>query len=129
KQDSEKNPIQGAGFTLYEDENYQKPVGQEVKSDNEGKVTFAGLEPGKTYYYKETTVPAGYSEERAASGEFTVPNTDELGADLIYTIPDPAVNEPLGGLKISKTTSMDKGDAAQGAALSGAVFELYRVNG
>ena len=129
KQDSEKNPIQGAGFTLYEDEQYQKPVGQEVKSDNEGKVTFAGLEPGKTYYYKETTVPTGYSEERAASGEFTVPNTDGLKDDLIYNIERPAVNVPLGGLKISKTTSMDKGDADQGAALSGAVFELYRVNG
>lgn len=80
-----KNPLPGAGFTLYKDAAFQNPVKlvdagngiykvctltsgcththideNEIITDGSGKFEIEGLEKG-TYYLKETTTPAGYN--------------------------------------------------------------------
>lgn len=49
--------VEGAGFTIYDKDN--QPIGNEVFSDEDGKVTFKDLTTG-IYTIKETTVPEGY---------------------------------------------------------------------
>ncbi|MDO4797169.1 MAG: SpaA isopeptide-forming pilin-related protein [Coriobacteriales bacterium] len=61
------NPVVGAEFTLYTDENcytaftYKDRVVKAVSGDD-GKVSFGKI-PFGTYYMKETKVPAGYKDE------------------------------------------------------------------
>ena len=57
--DDNTKVIAGAGFTLYADQKLKTPVGQEVFSDETGKLALPIATAG-TYYLVETTAPAGY---------------------------------------------------------------------
>lgn len=52
--------LQGAVFTLYEDEKEKEPITTATSNAN-GAVYFSGLKKG-TYWLKETTPPAGYEQ-------------------------------------------------------------------
>ena len=61
KVDKDENTkvISGAGFTLYADERLSDQVGEEVFSDENGRLYLPIANAG-TYYLAETTTPAGY---------------------------------------------------------------------
>ena len=84
KQDSEKQALKGAGFTLYKwdvsktEEDKWTQVGEEIVGTTEQPITtfnFNGLDVGK-YKLSETTVPKGYN--RAADIIFEVEATYEI---------------------------------------------------
>ena len=52
--------LSGAGFTLYSDSSCSKKIKNEQKTNSNGELVFNNLSTGK-YYYKETTVPSGYT--------------------------------------------------------------------
>ncbi|MCD8378745.1 MAG: isopeptide-forming domain-containing fimbrial protein [Lachnospiraceae bacterium] len=63
KVDAKKNPLKGAGFTLYKydaDTQAYVAVGSEVKGTDLTSFTWKGLDDGQ-YKLKETTTPAGYN--------------------------------------------------------------------
>lgn len=126
KKDSVTNAmLAGAGFTLYRDEACTQPVGTEVLTDKDGIAAWKGLEPGKTYFLKETTTPAGYKVYQEPV-TVTVPasGSGSWQADLTYE--KEIENIPNGMLKIYKTSNMDC-EGSDRAALQGAQFELYRA--
>ena len=57
--DNNAKVIAGAGFTLYADQKLKTVVGEEVFSDEKGKVALP-IESAGTYYLVETTAPDGY---------------------------------------------------------------------
>lgn len=57
-------PLAGATFELYRDANGTELINR-YTSDKNGVVKFLGLDPGKTYYYKEISAPAGYKVDNA----------------------------------------------------------------
>lgn len=56
-----RKPLKDAGFTLYkvDENNNETAIGTELITNEDGKLTFNGLESG-TYKLKETTVPNGF---------------------------------------------------------------------
>lgn len=52
-------PLEGAEFTLYEDEDCEKKIASATTDQTNGQAVFARL-PYGTYYVKETGAPAGY---------------------------------------------------------------------
>lgn len=60
KVDEKGEPLAGATFTLYYDEDTTIEYGAPAVSDENGVVTFENLAPGNTYYMKETKTPKGY---------------------------------------------------------------------
>lgn len=92
-----KNPLSGAEFVIsdladFDDENAKKGTGT---STNDGKVSFGDykLQPGKTYYIKETVAPRGYIQ---LSGVF------ELVVDTNFTATISYDGGDAEGLTISK---------------------------
>lgn len=126
KKDSITNAVlAGAGFTLYRDELCTQPVKTEVLTDGDGFAVWNNLEPGNTYYLKETTTPAGYKVNPEPVA-VTIPSSGSGSwqADLTYEIE--IENIPNGTLKIYKTSNMDCVGPDR-VALPGAQFELYRA--
>lgn len=80
KIDSDKQPVQGAGFTLYKynstTQNYEA-VGEEIKGTKLTTFTWKGLDSGK-YKLVETTVPDGYN--KADDILFTIEATYDTNA-------------------------------------------------
>ncbi|MCD7883114.1 MAG: Cna B-type domain-containing protein, partial [Lachnospiraceae bacterium] len=87
--------LPGAGFTLYTvsydattgEITGTTPVGNEVKTGNNGEVSFTGLTYGQLYYIVETTAPEGY--ENSDTGHyFAIYNADEnvTKSDLTTTL-------------------------------------------
>jgi len=60
KEKDTNNSISGAGFTLYSDSNCKKIIKNEQITNSNGETVFYNLATGK-YYYKETTIPSGYT--------------------------------------------------------------------
>ncbi len=120
KTDSATNAgLSGAKFSLFD----QEPVAgvtaikTNITSDSNGKVTFTGLKPGATYWYKETTAPGGYVLNTAAKS-FVAPSAPS------YTQAEPLPNiknDKFIELTIYKYGNFDGADQA----LTGAKFVLY----
>lgn len=85
--------LEGAVFTIYTDEACQTPIKRGANSDNytatsdnEGRLTFVGLDKG-TYYIKETTAPKGYSiSPFLYKFEITPTIDDSTGIMTNYTV-------------------------------------------
>ena len=79
KVNTKNEPLEGAKFKLYSDEEYQNEVGTAV-SNGDGTVSFSNLRAG-TYYMKEINPPSGY----IAGGPWTIEVTVS-GDTASYTI-------------------------------------------
>ena len=120
KTDSDKEALNGAGFTLYKatkvnpaDSDYAK-VGDEVQHTNGNVFDFTGLDSG---YYKivETTTPKGYNTIDPIT--FTVTATynsaDEPGTLTDLTVTDVKVG---GVASAEQTFTVNRGTGAAGTA-------------
>lgn len=120
KTDSDKEALNGAGFTLYKatkvnpaDSDYAK-VGDEVQHTNGNVFDFTGLDSG---YYKivETTTPKGYNTIDPIT--FTVTATynyaDELGTLTDLTVTDVKVG---GVASAEQTFTVNRGTGEAGTA-------------
>ena len=59
KTNDKKEPLEGARFEIYEDQNCTKKI-ETLKSNQAGEVKTQTMQPGKEYYMKETVAPKGY---------------------------------------------------------------------
>lgn len=120
KTDSDKEALNGAGFTLYKatkvnpaDSDYAK-VGDEVQHTNDNVFDFTGLDSG---YYKivETTTPKGYNTIDPIT--FTVTATynsaDEPGTLTDLTVTDVKVG---GVASAEQTFTVNRGTGEAGTA-------------
>lgn len=120
KTDSDKEALNGAGFTLYKatkvnpaDSDYAK-VGDEVQHTNGNVFDFTGLDSG---YYKivETTTPKGYNTIDPIT--FTVTATynsaDEPGTLTDLTVTDVKVG---GVASVEQTFTVNRGTGEAGTA-------------
>lgn len=107
KVDQDRNPLQGAEFTLYDTEGN---VLQTAVSDEDGSASFKDIVYG-SYLVKETKVPEGYT---ASTDEIEVAVVED-GATYFYEIENTRIK---GTIEISKTDT-------DGNALQGAEFTLY----
>lgn len=67
---SAKTPVEGAGFTLYSDEDCSQKVAEAV-SGKDGLVSFKELKTGQ-YYLVETGTPAGYKTSEVSKYKVTI---------------------------------------------------------
>ena len=80
KVDAEKNPLAGAGFTLYKGSGDTKEaIGEEIKGENITTFTWTGLAEG-TYTLVETTVPEGYNKAKDIVFTITCDEPEEVTA-------------------------------------------------
>lgn len=112
KKDSQGNGLAGAKFEVVDANN--KPVGDVLTSDDEGKISIAGLIPG-VYTIKEIQAPTGY-----ILNETTVE----------FEIKDALKGQPktMSGLELINyqgTVELSKKDN-QGKGLAGAEFSLFK---
>lgn len=113
KVNENKQPLKGAGFTLYKvdkDGNKTK-VGNEVKGENLTAFEFKGTDAGK-YVLEETTTPSTYN--KAEDLEFEVVATYDTKADA-PTLKNLVVNDKNGnqisGENLTFTVSKNDGSA------------------
>lgn len=111
----DKNPLQGAEFKLYkeEDANFENTIATAI-SDENGHVEFKNVEYGK-YVIKETKAPEGYLVSEGVIKVFV----DKHGELYTYEI----VNNRIKGVIIITKTDM------KGKLLQGAEFTLYDTDG
>ncbi|MBC8532024.1 SpaA isopeptide-forming pilin-related protein [Gehongia tenuis] len=111
--------VSGATFALY-DVNPEETAGaaaiQTKTTGANGEILFAGLEPGKIYWYKETAAPSGYVPDPAVH-EVTAPAADSVNDVKTENI----TNQHYATLKIVKNSTFDN----RTIALSGAEFRVY----
>lgn len=89
-----KTPMEGVGFSIYDDPEAEEPMREELFTNGEGVVEFTGLRKG-TYWYKETTPPAGYLADTEMH-EFSV--TEETV--LEYTVENVLISGKIQILKV-----------------------------
>lgn len=120
KTDSDKEALNGAGFTLYKatkvnpaDSDYAK-VGDEVQHTNGNVFDFTGLDSG---YYKivETTTPKGYNtiDPITFTVTATYNSTDEPGTLTDLTVTDVKVG---GVASAEQTFTVNRGTGEAGTA-------------
>ncbi|MDO4871794.1 MAG: SpaA isopeptide-forming pilin-related protein, partial [Candidatus Saccharibacteria bacterium] len=78
KVDQNKQPLTGAGFTLYKKVKGEWKVVKEITAGEATKFEFTGIDDGE-YKLSETTTPAGYNTIKDIT--FTVEATHETEAD------------------------------------------------
>lgn len=115
--------VSGAAFSIYEGTNDQGPqVEGNVAIPNGG--AFLKLEPGKTYWIKESTVPQGYTDVTPGGGisvnltGVTAGAQTEVKTYTLKNLPDPKI-------QVAKRI-IGNGIAGGGNALTGVQFEVYR---
>ncbi|MGO3195711.1 SpaA isopeptide-forming pilin-related protein [Vagococcus salmoninarum] len=114
KKDSQNKALAGAEFKVFDAND--KPVGDVLTSDEEGKITVKGLAPG-TYYFEEIKAPTGYILN-SEPVEFTIEKT---------TNGQPKVVKDLELINYQGSAELTKKDS-QGNGLSGAKFEVVDAN-
>lgn len=107
KTDPEQQPVQGATYEIYNDQNERVFEG---RTDKEGKLVVTHLKAGK-YSYRESKAPSRYALDTTAY-TFEVDETGGVTGDL-------AVSDPFTSIVIQKV------DGKTGKPLMGAKFGLY----
>lgn len=114
KTEKNSNPaiyLENAEFSIYRDEACSDRVDTQT-TDASGKLTFADLELGKTYYYRETKAPDGYvldttvrkitigtgTENADVTETVTVSDEKAIGDIVIKKVDDSTVAVPLDGV-------------------------------
>ena len=126
KKDGNGDLLDGATFTIYDDDQFTNVVAEEVTVN--GGCTFTGLTYGKTYYVKETAAPAGYELDDTV---YTVTIGDtgytESQADssspIVLTYGASFTDE-----FIIEKISVDKQDLNSKAQVKGAGLAVYKVD-
>ena len=104
--------LQGAVFGLYKDAQCTDLVGTET-TGTDGKAVFTGLEPGRTYYYREETAPTGYvldstvksitigtgTETAVVTKKVTVENNKQNGSLRVKKVDDGVPANPIAGIQ------------------------------
>lgn len=112
--------LQNAEFSIYRDADCSDRVDTQT-TDASGKLTFADLELGKTYYYRETKAPDGYVLDTTVH-QITI-GTGTENADVAETVT--VTNEKaIGDIVIKKVD-----DSTVAVPLDGVVFRLLNENG
>ena len=103
--------MENAEFSIYRDADCSDRIDTKT-TDVNGKLTFTDLEPGTTYYYRETKAPDGYvldttvrkvtigtgTENADVTETVTVTNEKAIGDIVIKKVDDSTVAVPLDGV-------------------------------
>jgi LPXTG-motif cell wall-anchored protein len=134
KQDTDYQPLQGASFTLYHDDNGAPgdPIGTEHAAiEGPGKNTYTWKEPldwSKSYLVCETTLPSGYGTATNADADGcrdVVLDQDDAGTTQTREFYDPPITDGQANGSI-EVTKIGAGLPTNDNRLDGAVFELYK---
>ena len=126
KKDGNGDLLDGATFTIYDDDQFTNVVAEEVTVN--GECMFTGLTYGKTYYVKETAAPAGYELDDTVYA-VTIGETG-------YTESQADSSSPIvltyGALFtdefIIEKINVDKQDLNSKAQVKGAGLAVYKVD-
>lgn len=112
-------PLVNAEFSIYKDAQCTDLVATK-RTDTNGKLTFADLELGKTYYYREEVAPSGYEIDNTV-----YPITIGTGSERAIVTKAVTVEneEQLGSLKVKKVD-----DSVPANAIAGIKFQLHKAN-
>jgi len=120
KSGDETVTVAGAEFSLYQDAHCTDFVDKQI-TNGSGVLTFANLELGKTYYYRETAAPTGYILDNTIHS-FQA-GTGKEHVDI--TVEEKVTNdEALGFIQIKKTD-----DSTPAKPLEGVTFTLWQEDG
>lgn len=114
KTEKDSDPVvslENAEFSIYRDADCSDRIDTKT-TDVNGKLTFTDLEPGTTYYYRETKAPDGYvldttvrkitigtgTENADVAETVTVTNEKAIGDIVIKKVDDSTVAVPLDGV-------------------------------
>ena len=111
--------LQGAVFGLYKDAQCTDLVGTET-TGTDGKAVFTGLEPGRTYYYREETAPTGYvldstvksitigtgTETAVVTKKVTVENNKQNGSLRVKKVDDSVPANPIADIQFKLKDSI-----------------------
>lgn len=123
-------PIPGVSYALYEEDPSANPDAEAVqtgKTDNEGRLTFSGLTPGKSYWYRETAVSnaAGYGDYLLDGAVYAVTAPFPKAPADPDTVVEARTNTRMGKIRVVKSGLMD----GEAITLAGAKFALYPKTG
>ena len=126
KKDGNGDLLDGATFTIYDDDQFTNVVAEEVTVN--GECIFTGLTYGKTYYVKETAAPAGYElDDTVYTVTIGDPGYTESQADssspIVLTYGASFTDE-----FIIEKINVDKQDLNSKAQVKGAGLAVYKVD-
>lgn len=119
-------PLENAEFSIYKDAQCTDLVATKRTNTN-GKLTFADLELGRTYYYREEVAPSGYeidntvypitigtgSERAVVTKDVTVENEEQLGSLKVKKVDDSVPANAIAGIKFQLRKNTATGDIVQ----------------
>ncbi|MCM1180123.1 MAG: SpaA isopeptide-forming pilin-related protein [Clostridium sp.] len=117
KADEDTVTISGAEFSLYSDANCTDFIEKKTTAAD-GTLTFADLELGKTYYYRETKAPDGYVINNTIYSFQAGTGKEHADVTVKETVTD---DEALGLIRIKKLD-----DSTPAKALEGITFTLWQ---
>lgn len=106
KINDKNSSLEGAEFTLYDDESCQNEV-MKATSDESGNLEMLDLVVGKTYYLKETKAPAGYKIPVNNDGSEIIwkikVTSYPMNGEFSFSVNDKEYNSSTGQFHISGT--------------------------